>query len=361
LLNHREFDADLMLQKLTPELRWGLLFPVICLNGWLFLQVLNQLDPLGNAVILAALFAYLFNYPIRFLQGLGLRRRWAILLVVAIAFIAISILAATIIPVLFQQAYELLDKLPTWIDLGKQQLIALSAWVKAKQWPVELSGLANQLTGQLSGRLQDIGLQVVDVASSAANSVATLFLTAIFTIVLSLTGEDVWNGLLSWLPDAWREQVRSSWQQTFDNFISGQLILATIQTILQTTAFLLLRVPFGLLFGVLVGILSLIPFGGALAVLVLGGLLMIQNVWLGLKVVLVSFLINQVNDNVIAPRILSGLVGLNPFWLIVSLFIGAKVAGTLGLFLAVPIASFIKTFADESRKSIPSTKADLKM
>jgi predicted PurR-regulated permease PerM len=349
-----------MLQKLPPELRWGLLFPIICLNGWLFLQLLKQLEPLGNAVILAALFAYLFNYPIRFLQGAGLRRRWAILLVVAIAFIAVSILAATLIPLLFQQAYELLDNLPTWIDLGKQQLIALSDWVQARQWPVELSGLANQLTGQLSSRLRDIGLQFIDVASSAVNSVTTLFLTAIFTVVLSLTGDEVWAGLLSWLPSNWKEQVRSSWQQTFDNFISGQLILATIQTFLQTTAFLLLRVPFGLLFGVFVGILSLIPFGGALAVLVLGGLLMFQNVWLGLKVILVSFVINQVNDNIIAPRILSDLVGLNPFWLLVSLFIGAKLAGTLGLFLAVPIASFIKTFADESRRVVlPSSQSFL--
>jgi predicted PurR-regulated permease PerM len=343
----------MMLQKIPPEWRWGLFFPVIFLNGWLLLQVFRQLEPLGDAIILAALLAYLFNYPIRFLQGFGLRRRWAIVLVVAIAFIAVSILASTLVPILFQQAYELLDNLPTWIELGKQQLLTLSDWVKARQWPVALDGLENQLTGQLSSKLQDIGLQVIDIASSAVNSVATLFLTAIFTIILSVAGEEVWNGLLSWLPTTWREQVQASWQQTFDNFISGQLILASIQTVLQTTAFLLLQVPFGLLFGVLVGLLSLIPFGGGIGVLVLGILLMFQNVWLGIKVLVVSFLINQVNDNLIAPRILSNLVGLNPFWLIVALFIGAKFAGALGIFLAVPIASFIKTFVDAFRTPAP--------
>ena len=54
----------------------------------------------------------------------------------------------------------------------------------------------------------------------------------------------------------------------------------------------------------------------------------------------------QINDNVIAPRLMGGMIGLNPVWIILSLFIGGKVAGILGLLIAVPIASVLKSTID---------------
>jgi predicted PurR-regulated permease PerM len=56
--------------------------------------------------------------------------------------------------------------------------------------------------------------------------------------------------------------------------------------------------------------------------------------------------VGQINDNVIAPRLMGGMIGLNPVWIILSLFIGGKVAGILGLLIAVPIASVLKSTID---------------
>ena len=94
------------------------------------------------------------------------------------------------------------------------------------------------------------------------------------------------------------------------------------------------------------------PFGGLLAILGVGTLLAFENIWLGVKLLAVSVILGQINDNVIAPRLIGGVTGLNPAIVVVALLTGAKFAGFLGLILAVPTASFVKKLADALREPI---------
>jgi predicted PurR-regulated permease PerM len=70
---------------------------------------------------------------------------------------------------------------------------------------------------------------------------------------------------------------------------------------------------------------------------------------LGLKVLLAAIVIGQINDNIIAPRLVGNMTGLNPVWIIISLFIGGKLGGVLGLLIAVPCASVVKIVVDTLR------------
>ena len=72
----------------------------------------------------------------------------------------------------------------------------------------------------------------------------------------------------------------------------------------------------------------------------------LKSVWLGGEVLIVATIIDQGIDNAIAPRIFGGLIGLNPVWIIISLLLGAKLGGVLGLVIAVPLAGAIKKFAE---------------
>ena len=70
---------------------------------------------------------------------------------------------------------------------------------------------------------------------------------------------------------------------------------------------------------------------------------------LGLEVAAIGIAIDQINSNIVAPRILGNLTGLNPVWVVISLLIGAKLGGVVGLLVAIPLASFIKDIADNWR------------
>jgi predicted PurR-regulated permease PerM len=139
-------------------------------------------------------------------------------------------------------------------------------------------------------------------------------------------------------------RIQLALRQSFRNYFLGQLIIAGLMGLTITLAFILLNVPFGLLFGLGIGILVLIPFGDILGIVGVSLLVALNNVWLGGEVLIVATIIDQAIDQAIAPRIFGGFVGLNPVWIIISLLIGVKLGGVLGLIIAVPVAGAIKKF-----------------
>lgn len=103
--------------------RWfslGFVFPLLFLNGWLLLLLIDQLEPLVSILIAATLIAFLLDYPIRFLEQLGAKRTVAVGLVFLIFLLLLSLLVLVLGPLILQQANELLTKLPEWIESGRR-------------------------------------------------------------------------------------------------------------------------------------------------------------------------------------------------------------------------------------------------
>ena len=82
------------------------------------------------------------------------------------------------------------------------------------------------------------------------------------------------------------------------------------------------------------------PLGAPPAFFWLSGLLAFQSLWLGLKVLVAAIILGQINENVVAPRLLGGMTGVNPAVVLIAVLMGAKVARFLGLLLAVTNGQF---------------------
>jgi predicted PurR-regulated permease PerM len=335
--------------KLPRLLTLGLAFPLIFLNGWLLLILLQELQPLFSILITATLLAFLLDYPIRFLLDRGMNRGIAVALVLLLFLLLLGVLGVFLVPLILRQANELLTRLPEWIKSGQQQLKTLESWAVAQQLPIDLSTAFNQIVARLTTGLRSLTSQAFGLVFGAIGSVVNVFLTLVFTIFLVLRGESLWSGILGWLPSRWNTQIRQALPLNFERYIVGQTTMSVIISFCQITALLFLRVPLAQLFGVGIGVASLVPFGGTTTILIVSLLLALQNFWLGVKVLLVAVIVNQVIENLLAPRILGELTGLNPVWMLISLDLGIKLGGVLGLVVAVPIASFIKATADSIR------------
>jgi predicted PurR-regulated permease PerM len=338
------------INKLPRFVSIGLVFPLLFLNGWLLWIVVQQLEPLVSIFITATLISFLLDYPIRFLQQLGVKRGWAVGIVFLIFVVILSTLVFVLGPLILRQANELIVRLPDWIKSGQRQLSSLEDWAVAQQLPIDLRSNIAQLIEKVSLTLRSLTSQVISLTLSAISSLVNVFLTLVFAVFLVLRGESLWSGILGWLPSSWNAQVRQSLPQNFEGYIAGQVTLAVVLSITQTIALFVSGAPLALLFGLVIGTASLIPFGGTTAILVVSSLLALQDFGLGLKVLLVAELVLQVNENLIGPRILGEITGLNPVWTLISLFIGVKLGGVLGLIVAVPIASFIKGTANTIRQ-----------
>ena len=343
--------------QLPREIRWGLIFPIIFLNGWLLLLLFNFLQPFANILIMAALFAFLLNFPIGWLQKLGLKRILAVALVFILAILLLATLGLILIPLLVQQLSELLSSLPQWIESGSQQLQNLEKWAIEQQLSLELNQelafnlgkVFTQAAQKLSEALKSLSSQIFNIIFGTISSIFNILLILVLTLFLVLTGESVWRGIFSWFPKPWGEKLSQLIQQTFTQYFVSQAILAVILSVAQTIVFLVLKVPYAVLFGCGIGMTTLIPYASAFTIILVSFLIALQNLGLGLEVLLAAIIVGQINDNVVAPRLTGGMTGLNPVWLIVSLLIGGKLAGLLGLLIAVPLASVVKKSIDQLR------------
>jgi predicted PurR-regulated permease PerM len=72
----------------------------------------------------------------------------------------------------------------------------------------------------------------------------------------------------------------------------------------------------------------------------------LKSIWLGVRILAIAVLIQQVIEQIVAPQLIGKFTGLNPVWILISLLLGAKLGGLLGLVVAVPIASFIKSLSE---------------
>ncbi|MGK7878206.1 MAG: AI-2E family transporter [Xenococcaceae cyanobacterium] len=347
------------ISKLPGWLLLGLVFPLAFLNGWLFFLLVEYLQPLVSILIAATLLAFLLDLPILFLQKRGVKRGWAVGLVLLLALLILGILGLILIPLILQQLSELTSNLPTWIESGNQQLQDLEKWAIAQKLPIAPSELITQAAEKLSSVLKSLTSQLLSFVLGAIGSILNIILILVLTVFLVLSGESVWNGVFSWLPSPWDVQLRESMRQTFEKYFASQAILAGILSVAQIIVFAILGVPYAVLFGFGIGVTTLIPYASAFTIILVSLLLTLQDFGLGLRVLVAAIVVGQINDNIVAPRLMGGMTGLNPVWLIISMLIGGKVGGLLGLLLAVPLASVIKSTADTIRVSSSNSQGSL--
>jgi predicted PurR-regulated permease PerM len=140
--------------------------------------------------------------------------------------------------------------------------------------------------------------------------------------------------------------------RTFRGYFAGQVVLALILSAGQIAVFTLLKIPYGVLFAVLIGLTTLIPYASAFTIVAVSVLLAVQDPGMGLAILAAAIGVGQIVDQVIQPRLMGSIVGLQPAWLLIALPLGARAGGLfgfgelLGLLLAVPVASCIKTLID---------------
>lgn len=342
--------------RLPKWLTRGLVLPLLVLNGWLLLLVFEYFQSLITIFATATLLSFILDYPVRFLEQRRLPRAIAILIVLLSGILLLSIIGVTIIPILVEQLNELLEKLPSWVASGSEQAKVFEVWAEERNLPISVSSLVADSLGRISYQLQQLSGQILGSFFSVVGSLLDLLLTIVLTFYLLLHGTELWHDLFQIVPEATRLRIRESLKRTFNNYFVGQLTVASVMWLSITVTFFIIQVPFGFLFGLFVGIMALFPFGAALSISLVSFLMALKSIWLGLRVLAIAFVIEQIVESVIAPRLLGEFTGLNPVLVLVSLLAGAQLGGFLGLILAVPTTSFIKALFEIFKPTINTEK-----
>jgi predicted PurR-regulated permease PerM len=333
-------------QKLTPLARFiaiALLAPLLVLNGWAISTIFDYFHSLIVILVAASVLAFLLNYPVSWMERHGAKREPVAILVFLLALSILLALGVTLFPLALTQAQQLVARIPELIDSGRSQLMILNEKADIFGLPINLDALLVQINDRVKGQLQAIAGQVLNLAVITVTSLLDILLTMVLTFYLLQHGDELWHSIVDWLPAKFREPFSETLRMSFQNFFITQLIISTCMASALIPTFLWLKVPFGLLFGLTIGLMALIPYGGSVGIAMTTSLVALQDFSMGGRVLIAAVIVQQILENFIAPRILGSFTGLNPVWLLVSVLTGARIGGLLGVVLAVPTAVVIKT------------------
>lgn len=354
------------MSPLGKSLLIALAAPLLVLNAWAIFAIADYFHSLIVILAGASLIAFLLNYPVSFLEQRGGGRERSAIIVFLLALSVLLALGVTLFPIALQQAQQLVARLPEWIDSGRQQIILLNERLENAGAPFNFDAVVGQVTDRLKSQLQTITREVLNVAVFTVTSLLDFLLTLVLAFYLLQHGDELWHSLIEWLPANVRQPFSQTLRLSFQNFFLGQLIMATCLGVTLTLVFVLLRVPFGLLFGLTIGTMALVPFGGTVGIWLVILLIALRDIGLALKVLGACLVVQQILENLVAPRILGSVTGLNPVWVFIAILTGARVGGLFGVIVAVPTAVVLKnallairTYGSETGYSRPEGAATL--
>ena len=340
-------------------LRLGLVLPLVGLNAFVLKRVLVQFAPFPGLFLTAALIAFLLDLPCRWLMARGFARTSSITLVMLVTVGLLALASVAIVPLLIEQLSQLISASPALLAAAEQLINQSQNWAVSHDLPANFADLSSDLVSRISLVATQLSQRLLGLLGATVGITINLVIVLVLAVFLLLGADPITAGLAQWLPEQWRNRVTGTLERTFRGYFAGQVVLALILSAGQLLVFTLLEIPYGVLFAVLIGFTTLIPYASAISIIFVSAVLGVQDPRTGLELLAAAILVGQLVDQVIQPRLMGSIVGLQPAWLLISLPIGSRVGAIfgfgdlLGLLLAVPVASCIKSLADAARSDAP--------
>ena len=339
-------------------LRLGLVLPLLGVNAFVLKRLLVQFAPFPGLFLTAALIAFLLDLPCRWLMGRGLSRIGSVSLVMLLTVGLLGLAAVELLPLLIDQLSQLTNASPALLAAAEAWINQGQSWALNHGLPAEFADLSSDLISQISRLATQFSQRLLSILGATVGTTINGLIILVLAVFLLLGGDSIAAGLLQWLPPRWRGLVGTTLDRTFRGYFAGQVVLALILSAGQLVVFTVLEIPYGVLFAVLIGLTTLIPYASALTIVFVSAVLGVQDPRTGIELLAAAIVVGQIVDQVIQPRLMGSIVGLQPAWLLIALPIGSRlgailgVGDLLGLLLAVPVASCIKTLAEAARSGV---------
>lgn len=351
--------------KTKEELKnWVILILVAVISFWLvnnlnmFLNIISKIFTVISPFILGFALAYILNIPMVKTEKLLKKKIKSkkvpiriisitlslIILVVILLFVAFMLIPELIenIELLIQNIPMLINKVEVWI------LDLLSEYPDIQRKINEMFNDAST-TNIIMNILNYILNSSISFVSSLISSIITIFTSLIFAIYMLSQKEYLINSIKklinAYVNKKYINKIMEIGKQTnyvFTKFISGQCVEAVILGCIFFVVLSIFRFPYTLIISVLTSITSLIPIFGAFIAMAVGAILIaITNPIQSLIFMIVFVVVQQIEGNLIYPRVVGKSVGLSPILTLFAVTLGGGLFGIIGMLIGLPIASVI--------------------
>ena len=334
-------------------------------------QVLGTILDILSPFITGGCIAFILNVPMRFFENklikiasTSFRRVVALLL----TFIAVAIVLGGVFLLLIPQLTETIEAfIPAVYKFMQDASVKIDTFLSETPEAMDMfQGFANGETFDLAGFVQKVmsvlGDSISTILQSAVSTIGSvasfamdLFVAIVFAIyclfqkeTLARQGRKI---LYAFSNERFADRLihilRLS-NSTFSNFLSGQCIEVCILGVMIAVSMAILKMPYIPLVSVLVAVTAFIPIVGAWVGCAVGAFFMLvsdpmQAVWF----LLMFMIVQQIEGNLIYPKVVGNSIGLSGMWVIVAISVGGDLFGIVGMLLMIPFASVIQTILRE--------------
>ena len=309
---------------------------------------------------LAFVLAYLLNPLVDGLERYKIGRNKAIAIVFSLIIIFCAATIFLIMPIIYNELSKLVVILPQTIQSITDMIEGFRDQFKATGLPSRVALVLDQHIAEGETMIADRLNLILDNLPKALSSVTLYMLSPVIAIYFLADWKGLGEGFFRIIPQRWRMEWRRLWQDinhVLRQFIRGDLVVAVIVGILIGVGVKLVGMEYALLIGLICGIFDLIPYFGPVIGAVPAVLLALtHSPVMAFKVALVIFIVQQLEGNIISPKLMGESVGLHPLWVVFALLACGEIAGFWGLFLAVPLAAVIRVVFKHVYFRLVSTK-----
>jgi predicted PurR-regulated permease PerM len=300
-------------------------------------------------ILIALFLAAALNPAVEFLIKRGLRRGVAAAIVFVATLLAIAGLGFLVLPPLVSQIRDFVEAVPDLVDdltKGRGPLGFLERdyqIVERVREAIEDRGL---------GGILGVTQPAVAVAKSVVTAIVGVVTISFLTFFMLLEGPKTVERTLGVLPkttaERW-ERVGGEIYRTIGGYVTGNLAISLIAGTAAAIVLVSVGSGYAVALGVVVAILDLIPLAGAtLAAIIVTAVVGVELGWVQALIVAVFFILyQQLENHVLQPLVYGRTVQLSPLLVLVSVLLGAELAGILGALLAIPVAGSISAVLSE--------------
>lgn len=336
-------------------------------NNWLtFLKLIEFVMELISPFVIGGAIAFVMNCPMRVMEegmlklkdtGAGKmikahRRSISLVFTILIFLGAVALLIFIVVPELVRTCSSLAVQVQKALEHYKDLLIASdklspAAIKQIQNLELDWEGFITKAGNWLAEGTGVVLGSTFSFASRVISSVVNTALAFIFAIYV-LTQKETLASQLTKIIRAFSREGQSEKilkffrlvNGSFSNFVSGQCIEAIIIAVMFFVGLSVFRFPYALVIAVLIGFTSLIPIFGAFIGLVIGAFLIgVLNPMQGIWFVVLFFVIQQIEGNLIYPKVVGGKVGLPSIWVLVAVTLGGNMMGLVGMLIFIPMFS----------------------
>jgi predicted PurR-regulated permease PerM len=303
-------------------------------------------------IFIAGFLAIAVSGPVNFLAR-RMRRGFAVAIVYLVLILTPFALIALLVPPIVTQANNLVQNLP---DYAQQftEFVNENDRLRQLQDEYDITGRLEEAAGELPSRLGDAAGVLGDIGVGLVNSIfaaVTIIVLSIFMLSSGRRFMDAW--IREYQPDReeWWNRLFERIGNAIGNYVAGALLQATIAGVTSYIMLLILGIDFALPLAVIVFLLDLIPLVGATLGAIIVGIVTLFSDFPVDTIIWAVFAIvyQQVENNIIQPRIQARAVQLDPLIVLVSVLFGSALAGVLGALLAIPVAAALQITYREYR------------